>query len=230
MKKIIIFGDNPIAQMLYEDMLRHSSKAFDVVAFTVDEGFLKADTFCGKPLVSFREIKNLFPPDEYAIISTVDAPSKMRNRLEVFARIKAEGYSTPNYISPLADVSDSIIMSENNLIMAFACVGSGGRMGDANFIRQNTYLGHNFVIGNGNTISAGCTIAGCCTFGDSSYIGIGATLIDHLRVANDTLIGAGAVVIRDTEPCTKYVGNPAKPIGKHESTGVMIDMRATRVD
>jgi acetyltransferase-like isoleucine patch superfamily enzyme len=57
-------------------------------------------------------------------------------------------------------------------------------------------------------------------------VGVGATIIDHLSIADDTLIGAGAVVIRNTEPCTKYVGNPAKPIGKHEATGVTIDMRA----
>ena len=227
MEKIVIFGDNPIAQMLYEDITQHSCIELEVAAFTVDEEFIKCDHFCGKPMISFQKIEQYYPPKEYAVISTVDAPTKMRNRLNVFSRIKSKGYDALNYISPLADVSANIKMGENNLIMAFACVGSGGVMGDANFIRQNSYLGHNFVIGSGNTVSAGCTVAGCCTINDSCYIGIGATVIDHLIIANDTLIGAGAVVIRDTEPCTKYVGNPAKPISKHETAGVMIVTKKT---
>jgi sugar O-acyltransferase (sialic acid O-acetyltransferase NeuD family) len=225
MKKIVIFGDNPIAKMLFDDLSQHRSNEFNVVAFTLDEEFIKRESFCGKPLVSFKDIERYYPPTEFDIISTIDAPSKMRNRLEVFKRIKSKGYHLPNYVSPLADVAPCVKMGENNIIMAFACVGSDGTMYNANFIRQNTYLGHDFVIGSGNTISAGCTVAGCCTIGDSCFIGIGATIIDHLVIADDTLVGAGAVLIKSTEQSTKYVGNPAKAIAKHGDTGVMIDMR-----
>ena len=214
MQNIVIFGDNPIAHMLYEDILRHSSNLFNVVAFTVDESYKKSEEFCGKPLISFQEIEYLFPPTEYAIISTVDAPNKMKSKIDVYKRLKEKNYTTPNYISPLADVSSSVRMGENNLIMAYSCLGADGIMGNANFIRQNSYIGHDFKIGNGSTISPGCSIAGLCEIGDSCYIGIGATIIGDVKISEGSFIGAGAVIIKNTDPHMKYVGNPAKPIIK----------------
>lgn len=221
MKKILIFGQTSLARVLYEDISRHSNE-FSVEAFTLDDEYIAKDSFCNKPLVGFSSLEKAYPPGEYGIILAVNAISRLRVRMEIFNRIKYKGYYTYNYISPLADVSWDIAMGESNIILAYAHVGFGGIMGNANFVWQNTFLGHNFNIGNGNTISAGCTISGFCSIGDSCFIGVGATVTPRLRIAEETLIGAGAVVIKDTEPHTKYVGNPAKLIGRHENTGVMV--------
>jgi sugar O-acyltransferase (sialic acid O-acetyltransferase NeuD family) len=223
MTKVVIFGDNAIAKMVYDDMLRYGNE-ISIVAFTVDEKYISGDSFCGKPLLSYQKLEQFYPPDEYGILLAVDAPTKMRNRMKVFNRIKDKGYSAPNYISRKADFSDTVKIGESNIIMAFSCIGFDGVMGNANFIRQNVYLGHDFVMGNGNTISSGCSVAGRCTIGDSCFIGVGATVVDFLNIADETLVGAGSVVIKDTESCTRYAGNPAKPIGKHEAAGIMINM------
>jgi acetyltransferase-like isoleucine patch superfamily enzyme len=43
-------------------------------------------------------------------------------------------------------------------------------------------------------------------------IGAGATIIPNLIVGDDSIIGAGATVIRDVPSHTTVVGCPAKPI------------------
>lgn len=48
--------------------------------------------------------------------------------------------------------------------------------------------------------------------GKNVWIGGGAILLPGLTVGDDAIIGAGAVVVRDVEPGTTVVGNPARSI------------------
>jgi sugar O-acyltransferase (sialic acid O-acetyltransferase NeuD family) len=150
------------------------------------------------------------------MILTVDAPSRLRNRLIVFNRLKKYRYNLINYISPLAEVSPSAKLGTGNLIFPFTYIGPDARIGNANFIRQNTYLGHDSILEDGSTLASGCTLAGFCHIGNSCFLGINATVLPYIKIATETLIGAGSVVTKNTEPCTVYIGNPARSISKHE--------------
>ena len=50
------------------------------------------------------------------------------------------------------------------------------------------------------------------TIGRNVWIGGGAILLPGLRVGDDAVIGAGAVVTRDVAPGQTVVGNPARPL------------------
>ena len=56
-----------------------------------------------------------------------------------------------------------------------------------------------------------------CRIGNDVWIGDEVTILGGLDIADGTIIGAGAVVIRDTEPYGIYVGVPAKKIGSRFS-------------
>jgi acetyltransferase-like isoleucine patch superfamily enzyme len=60
-------------------------------------------------------------------------------------------------------------------------------------------------------MSLNAVVAGYCVIGENCFIGINSSITDTKKVARDCVIGAGAVVIRDTEEGKVYVGNPAKP-------------------
>ncbi|MCL1945947.1 MAG: hypothetical protein FWF51_02175 [Chitinivibrionia bacterium] len=224
MKKTVIFGNNIIAEMIYNDAVLHGSE-FEFVAFTVDEEYLTGDTLCGLPQVSFEKALVLYPPSDFNIISSVYLTTRLRRRMEIFEKIKTAGYYMPNYISKLSDTPSDTVMGENNIVFAFTHIGLHGNMGDFNIIRQNVYLGHHFNISNGNIIASGCTLGGRCRIGNHCFIGVGAAVLDRILIADETLIGGGAVVTKDTDACTKYVGNPAKPAGCHNDTGIVIKVR-----
>ena len=48
--------------------------------------------------------------------------------------------------------------------------------------------------------------------GDDVWIGYGATIMSGVKIANGTIIAAGAIVTKDTEPYSIYAGVPAKKI------------------
>ena len=68
-------------------------------------------------------------------------------------------------------------------------------------------------------IAPGCNIGGECEIKDLSFVGIGSTLVDSLILERETLIGAGSLVLKSTEPWSRYVGSPARKVGEHAETG-----------
>ena len=111
-------------------------------------------------------------------------------------------------------------MGENNVIMAGAHIGVNGVMGNNNLIRQNVYLGHDFRIGSHCVLSPSCCIGSKVDMKDNCYVGLNATVLNVKTIETETLIGAGTVVIRNTEPFSKHVGNPSKVIGFHHEEGI----------
>ena len=53
-------------------------------------------------------------------------------------------------------------------------------------------------------------------------MGVNATFNDHVKVAADNVIGAGALVTRDTEAGRVYVGSPARAVPGKSSFDVGI--------
>ena len=71
---------------------------------------------------------------------------------------------------------------------------------------------HESMIGTAAHICPGVRIAGRVTVEPGAFIGIGATVLQCLRIGCEAVVGGGAVVIQDVEPMTTVVGVPARPL------------------
>jgi len=217
-KKVVVYGNTVLSKSLYCDSIKNPD--FEIACFAVDEEYLHGPEFLGLPQINFQEIIDLYPPDEYDMISILGGYSCMRNREAMYSKAKNTGYKLRNYISPSCDITPEIHIGENNVIFGQTHIGRGGKMGSNNIIRQQVYLGHDFVMGNNNVIGAGCKIGGNCVIENTCYLGLGATVINNTTLAEETLIGAGSVVIRNTTPYSKNIGNPSRVIGYHKEEGI----------
>jgi acetyltransferase-like isoleucine patch superfamily enzyme len=61
-------------------------------------------------------------------------------------------------------------------------------------------------------LAPGVRIAGDVTLGDGVFAGIGAVVIPGISIGSWSVIGAGAVVIRNAAEGVKLVGVPAKAV------------------
>ena len=73
--------------------------------------------------------------------------------------------------------------------------------------KSKTILGNNVSIGH-HAIVHGCTVE------DNVLIGMGAIVMDRVRIGSNSIIAAGAVVLEDTvvPPGTIFAGVPAKKV------------------
>ena len=206
--KLLLYGNRPLAAMLYLDAQQHPT--IDVEAFVVDQKYVDpSGLFMGLPQVAFETVEQHYPPQDYWMI-TLDGTLPKTTLLADQA--KAKGYRLASYISPKAVISQDIELGENSIIYELAYVGFGTKIGSNTLIRQHVYLGHEGSLGNNVTINPGSRIGGYCTIHDHAFIGIGSTIIDHRTIGESAVVGAGSVVIKDVLPHTTVVGNPAKPL------------------
>ena len=108
-------------------------------------------------------------------------------------------------------IADDVGIGSNAIVHRAALedtiIGRGSKIG------ANCYIGHNSVIGE-DTFIAGKTIFGGRTkVGDYCHIGLSVVTIPGIKIGDNVLVGAGAVVTRDIESgCVAY-GNPARVKG-----------------
>jgi len=220
MNKVIVYGNTILSEMLFYDA--YDDEKFEIAAFAVDSEYLNDDKFLSLPQVDVKTMNQLYPPEAYDLIAPFTGFRQIREREVFYNSAKEKGYRIRNYLSRKADVSPDVIMGENNIVFAQAHVGPKGKMGNNNIIRQQVYLGHEFEVGSHNVFSPDCNVAARCKIGNLCFIGIGATIVEHITISDETLVGAASLVIRDTEAYSKNVGNPSRVIGYHLENGIMI--------
>ena len=70
-------------------------------------------------------------------------------------------------------------------------------------------IGHNNIIGENTVLAASVILSGSVTIGKNCWLGSGSIVKNGVSICNDTVIGTGAVVIKDIIKPGIYVGNPA---------------------
>jgi len=91
-------------------------------------------------------------------------------------------------------------------------------IGKSTCMAHGTLIGHGCHIGNYNHFANGIKLGGGCITSDYNFLGSGAVLSAGNKIlAQDVILGAGAIVVKDIIEEGVYVGNPAKRI--KSSTG-----------
>ena len=101
------------------------------------------------------------------------------------------------------EIGENCFVFENNVLQY------GVRVGNNVVLWSGNHIGHQTRIGDNCFVSSHVVVSGFCDIGANSFLGVNSTLADNLVVAPDTVIGAGAVVVRHTESGQVYKGNPA---------------------
>jgi sugar O-acyltransferase (sialic acid O-acetyltransferase NeuD family) len=212
-KPIVVYGNGKLAELVLHAFADDPRYPFCAVA---------ADArFTGLPVVPFETLEQSHPPADADLLVAVGY-ARMRERRAMFERAKAKGYPLASCVGRGARVYPDLAMGENVIVFDLAYVGPGVRLGSNTIVRPQSYVGHDGVIGDHVIVSPAVTIGGHCRIGPLSFLGIGSTVLDRLTVAEECLIGAGALVAGDTLSFGCYVGQPAKRVADVRETGVVV--------
>jgi len=196
MAKLIIFGTGDIAQIAayYFDI----DSEHEVVAFTVDREFVSDESFEGKPVVAFEDIEQEYPSSECSMFIALSYSSMNQVRESKYNEAKRRGYSLVSYISSRCsylsqnDCGDNCFIFEDNTIQPFVKIGSNVTLWSGN------HIGHHSEIEDHIFISSHVVVSGHCRIHSNCFVGVNATLGHQVQLAKATLVGAGAVVTKDS--------------------------------
>jgi sugar O-acyltransferase (sialic acid O-acetyltransferase NeuD family) len=215
MSQLIIFGAGDIARLAHYYFTRDSEH--EVVAFTVDQKYREADTFLDLPLVSFEEAASRYPPGEYKMFVALSYARMNKLREEKYHAAKEKGYELVSYVSSrcsfLTDhpVGDNCFILEDNTIQPFVRIGNNVTLWSGN------HIGHDAVIHDHCFLASHIVVSGYVEIGNNCFIGVNATLRNSITIAPETLIGAGAVIMKDTVEQGVYLPERAKLFDKKSS-------------
>lgn len=204
MHKVVIFGTGDFAQVASVYLAKDSP--YDVVAFTVDAAHLKEPTLLGRPVVPFETLEQSHPPGEYAMFVAVGFSKVNQARALVYERCKAKGYKLISYVCSKAvqwghvDIGDNCFIFEQNVLQPFVKIGNDV------VIWSGNHIGHHAEIGDHCFITSHVVISGGARIGERCFIGINATIRDHITIAPRTVIGAAALIMKDAEEESVFMG------------------------
>lgn len=211
-KKLIIVGASGFAEIAHEYF--DADTEYEVVAYAVEEEFLKTDTLNGLPVVAFETMHQRFAPQEHSVFVAATYTQLNRLRARLAAESKEKGYALASYISPRAfiwrnvELGEHCFIFEDNTVQPFVKVGNNVVMWSGN------HIGHHSKIKDNCFISSHVVISGFCDIGENSFLGVNCTIINNIEIAKDNWIGPAVTITHNTDVAAFF-----KP-AKHEPASV----------
>jgi sugar O-acyltransferase (sialic acid O-acetyltransferase NeuD family) len=144
------------------------------------------------------------------LVNTIGSDRSFRRRPQFVAATGVASHYFATLIHPLASVSSHATIGQGVCINPGVCVAGNVTVGSHVSLGPRCVVGHDAVIEDHAILAPGAIVSGGCHVGFASYVGAGAALRQGVRVGDRALVGMGAVVLRDVEPGTTVVGNPAR--------------------
>jgi sugar O-acyltransferase (sialic acid O-acetyltransferase NeuD family) len=133
-------------------------------------------------------------------------------RKSKYLEIQKCGLKKVSLVSPHSVLSKFITIGSGVAIMPGAVVNCDSDVGDGVIVNTACSIDHDCTIGNYSHVSPGAHLAGNVTTGECVWAGLGCVIKEGVTIADRTIIGAGTVVLKNTQPGTTLVGNPAQSI------------------
>lgn len=171
----------------------------------MDKDFINNYEFEGKALVAFEEVIEKFPPSNYKMFIALSYAKMNKLRQQKYFEAKAKGYELVSYVSSKCTYlsqfnhGDNCFIFENNTIQPFVKIGNNVTLWSGN------HIGHHSEIHDHNFISSHVVISGHCIINSNCFLGVNSTLAHNIILAKETLIGAGAIISKNTEEKGIYV-------------------------
>ena len=108
--------------------------------------------------------------------------------------------------------SDEITIGEGSILCAGTILTTNITIGKHVIINLDCTVGHDAVIEDYTTLYPSVNVSGMTTIGTGSEIGTGVNIIQGKTIAQDVIVGAGGVVVKDLLESGTYAGIPAKRI------------------
>jgi len=117
-----------------------------------------------------------------------------------------------NAIHPSVIIGRNVTLGTGIAMMAGVIVNPGAEIEDFCILNTGAQLEHDCYMGQFSNLSCGSVTGGGVRIGEFSNITPGVTIIDRINIGKNTVVGSGAVVVKDLPDNVVAYGSPSKTI------------------
>ncbi|MBP1924268.1 sugar O-acyltransferase (sialic acid O-acetyltransferase NeuD family) [Sedimentibacter acidaminivorans] len=212
MKDIVIIGAGGFGRevaWLIEDVNK-VNKEWNVVGFVDDNQSIQGNKVNGYKVVG--DI-NWLKEQELYVVNAIGDPIIKKNIIE---KLDGSKNQYPLLIHPSVIYSESVNFGEGSIICAGNIITVNIEIGKHVIVNLDCTIGHDANIGDYSTVLPSVNISGFVKTEECVSVGTGSAIIQGVNIGRNTVVGAGAVVVKDLPANCTAVGSPAKPIKFHE--------------
>lgn len=202
----VIVGAGTYGQV-YAEYLKEE---YEIMGFIDDAANLHNTEIKGiKVLGDFNFLLENFSKDTNVFIPI----GNNKVRVELLNKVIKSGFKTPNFIHKNTLIHSSVKIGKCVYILPGTQIMPLTEIKDFVLISMGVNIAHHTVIEQGGFFSQGSNIGASIHFKEKVFCGIASTVMTGVKeVGINSLIGAGAVIIKDVPDGATVVGNPGKII------------------
>ncbi len=207
MKNLIIIGAGSFAKIVYEYALLNPDYN---IKWNV-KGFIDPKIESLKDETDYPEVIStiddyIVEKDDIFICSYVNPVERERS----VETISGRGGVFISIIHPSANISRKVILGEGVFIGAFTTLSVNTIIGNHVMIQDHCNVGHDSSIDDYSHLYVGNIICGKNKLGKKVTLYTGCTIYPIAKIGDNSIVGAGSVVMRNVKEGTTVIGNPAK--------------------
>ena len=215
MTDIIIVGAGGLGQDVQWllERINEIEETWNILGY-VDDGIEAGSLVDDLPILG--TVDYLLQYEKKVAVVVAVASAKVRRRI-IEKLEQNDKLVFPNVIDPSAVLSKRIKMGKGIIVLAGNILSVDIQLGDFCIFNADCTIGHDVVMESYVTVYPSANVSGCVKICRETEIGTGCHIIQGIKIGSSTIVGAGAVVIRELPSCCTAVGNPAKPIKYHQA-------------
>lgn len=205
-KKVVIFGASGHAKSIAVVL---ESLNYQIIGFI--DSFLPSNTEVLKYRTLGNEhlLRNCF--ENFGTNNIVIGIGSISDRKEIVKLINNlnKNIEFPTIISPYSNVASYTNIGKGTVVLGNASINVESSIGEFCIISSSSNIEHNSIIGDYCNISPCSNIGAYVSIKSSVFIGASSTIIQKKTIGENSVIGAGAVVISDIPNDVLALGIPA---------------------
>jgi sugar O-acyltransferase (sialic acid O-acetyltransferase NeuD family) len=208
MKDIVIIGAGGFGRevaWLIED-INKLKEQWNIIGFVDDNSDIQ-----GKEINGYRVVGdiNWLVNQKLYVVSAIGDPLIKKKIME---RLKSSENSYPVLIHPSVICSNRVSIAEGSIICAGTTITVDIEIGKHVIINLDCTIGHDAILGDYTTVLPSVNVSGFVKTEECVNIGTGSAIIQGVTIGENTIVGAGSIVVKDLPSNCTAVGAPAKPI------------------
>ena len=194
---IIIIGAGGGAKMCIDAL--NTSEEFKVVGL-LDDNVEIGKVVLGVPVVgNIKSVNKLLEINICNFVIAFGVLEKRKVRFELYNSLKKIGCKFPNIIHPKSIVEKSVELGEGNVILGGSNIGSCVKIGNLNYVNNNTLISHDCLLKDNIHVAPGAVLASSIEIESHVLVGMNVTIYYGLKIGESSTILNGLIINNNIE-------------------------------